>query len=131
PSYVVARGDWLFLAPLSYYTRKAAWDLSPGFETGAYRDFLRPVNAECLFCHAASTQSQPISCEQCHGPADAHGKQPTAPIVNPAKLSRQRRDDVCYQCHLGGDIRILKPGHTESDFRPGMALQDVIAVFSL
>jgi hypothetical protein len=30
-SYVVARGDLLFLAPLSYYSQKGLWDLSPGY----------------------------------------------------------------------------------------------------
>jgi hypothetical protein len=133
-SYVVARGDGLFLAPLSYYTPKAAWDLSPGYAAGAFRDFLRPVTASCVFCHGALPQ-QPfrplaISCERCHGPGETHVKQPAAGIVNPARLSGRLRDDVCYQCHLGGDIRILKPGRTELDFRPGAQLDEVVAVFS-
>jgi hypothetical protein len=32
---------------------------------------------------------------------------------------------------LGGDFRILHPGRAESDFRPGMILEDVVAVFSM
>jgi hypothetical protein len=144
-SYVVARGDSLFLAPLSYYAPRAAWDLSPGYSTGAYRDFLRPVTVSCLFCHAglppvtgsANHYMQPpfralaISCERCHGPGEAHVKLPSAGIINPAKLAGGFRDDVCYQCHLGGDIRILKPGRTELDFRPGARLDDVVAIFSV
>jgi hypothetical protein len=33
-SYVVARGDLLFLTPLSYYSQKGLWDLSPGYAAG-------------------------------------------------------------------------------------------------
>src|ERR1022692_1880035 len=31
-SYAVRRGDYLFEAPLSYYSRTKKWDLSPGYE---------------------------------------------------------------------------------------------------
>jgi hypothetical protein len=132
-SYVIARGDALYLAPLSYYSAKQAWDLSPGFAGGTYRDFLRPVTASCLFCHAGTASVQPaaITCERCHGPGEAHARQPRTAIVNPAKLSAPLRDDVCYQCHLDGDIRILKPGRVEWDYRPGAPLGDVIDIFSL
>jgi len=41
-----------------------------------------------------------IGCENCHGPG---GKHATAPgegaIVNPAKLSIERRSRICAQCH--------------------------------
>src|SRR5439155_20877064 len=72
-SYLIARGERLFMAPLSYYTSKAAWDLSPGFDSGAYRDFLRPVTDSCLFCHTGTARAaDAISCERCHGPGEAH-----------------------------------------------------------
>src|SRR5207245_8606257 len=35
-SYIVRRGDYLFQAPLSFYTRTQKWDLSPGYEFGDY-----------------------------------------------------------------------------------------------
>jgi hypothetical protein len=144
-SYVIARGDALFLSPLSYYSAKAAWDLSPGYATGVFHDFTRPVLAGCLFCHAGMPQptsgtidsqafprSLAIGCERCHGPGALHMKSPSVKtIVNPAKQSSGLRDDVCGQCHLGGDIRILRPGRVEWDFRPGTPLSDVMAVFSL
>lgn len=146
-SYLIARGDALFMSPLSYYTTKGAWDLSPGYGAGAFRDFIRPVVASCVFCHAGLPQpvagtvnryQQPpfralaIGCERCHGPGELHVQQRSAgTIVNPAKLSPELRDDVCHQCHLGGDIRVLRPGKTELDFRPGTYLDDVVAVFSV
>jgi hypothetical protein len=145
-SYVIARGDSLFLAPLSFYTPSASWDLSPGYAAGAYRDFLRPVSISCVFCHAGNPRPasgaanrflQPpfaalaISCERCHGPGEAHAQGASAAIVNPAKLAGQLRDDVCFQCHLGGDIRVIRPGRTEMEFRPGAYLDDTVAIFSV
>lgn len=32
------------------------------------------------------------------------------------------------KCHQGGDVRVLQPGKTEQDFRPGMALDNAIAI---
>ncbi|MBZ5621950.1 MAG: tetratricopeptide repeat protein [Acidobacteriia bacterium] len=146
-SYVVARGDALFLSPVSYYSAKGAWDLSPGYAAGSFREFTRPVTAGCLFCHAGLPQPvagttnryrQPpfralaIGCERCHGPGESHVKAPSAQtIVNPARLQGAARDDVCDQCHLGGDIRILRPKKSELDFRPGLSLADVMAVFAV
>jgi hypothetical protein len=130
-SYVVARGEWLFLSPLSYYSSIQKWDLSPGYAAGLMRDFTRPVTAACLGCHSSLPRSLAIGCERCHGPGEAHAATGGAGIVNPAKLAPQRRDDVCNQCHLSGDIRVPRPGKSEADFRPGMLLDEVVAVFSV
>jgi hypothetical protein len=83
---VVRRGDYLFQAPLSYYTARKAWDLSPNYEV---RDlgFSLPVTADCIGCHTGRTQpvrgrerdgfyqdppvlELAISCENCHGPGE-------------------------------------------------------------
>ena len=124
-SYAVGRGGGLFESPLSYYTARGAWDLSPGYAAGPFRGFTRPVSAACLFCHSGAPQPVAIGCERCHGSGEH------AQFVNPAKLAPGPREDVCYQCHLGGDIRILRAGKTELDFRPGGRLGDTVAVFSL
>jgi predicted CXXCH cytochrome family protein len=50
-------------------------------------------------------------------------------MVNPAKLPGPRRDSICGQCHLSGEMRVPKPGRAEGDFRPGEALADSLAVF--
>jgi hypothetical protein len=52
-------------------------------------------------------------------------------IVNPRKLRNEIRDDVCAQCHLAGDARVLQPGKNYLDFRPGTPLGDVVAIFSV
>src|SRR5262249_25883108 len=57
-SYIVRRGNYLFQAPLSFYSRVDKWDLSPGYEFADY-GFNRPIHAACITCH--SGQPQPIA----------------------------------------------------------------------
>ena len=154
-SYLVAKGDALFVSPISYYKGIRGWDLSPGYESGQFLSFTRPVWNLCASCHAGL--SRPIlgtrnryqvpafrflsvGCERCHGPGELHVRErrENAPlggavdfsIVNPARLPRHLRDDVCKQCHLLGDAQILRPGKTYLDFRPGTSLDNVVSIFS-
>jgi hypothetical protein len=146
-SFIVRRGDHLFQAPLSYYSRTRGWGLSPGYEF-ADLGFNRPIAAMCIACHSGRPQpvaqrngqfldppfrELSIGCESCHGPGRAHiqaggGKQN---IVNPKRLAPARAEDICMNCHQGGDTRILQPGKTALDFRPGQALSDTVAIFKL
>jgi len=41
-SAIVRRGDYLFQAPLSFYSSAKTWGLSPGYEFGDY-GFRRPI----------------------------------------------------------------------------------------
>ncbi len=146
-SFVVQRGDHLFQAPLSFYSRIGKWELSPGYEFADY-GFNRTIAAGCIHCHSGRPQpvakangqyqkvpfaELSIGCENCHGPGRKHIAQGGAKqaIVNPAKLPAERADEICMNCHQAGDTRILQPGKTESDFRPGMVLNDVVAIFKL
>ena len=148
---IIRRGDYLFQAPLSYYSARKAWDFSPNYEV---RDlgFMLPVTADCIGCHTGRTQpvngheglyKDPpvvelgVSCERCHGPGEIHVRErstgilvrgkidPT--IVNPAKLPNWLADNICMNCHEG-DIRSLQPGKTEADFRPGTPLNNTVAI---
>lgn len=155
-TYLVEQGDFLFVSPVSFYSAPRQWDLSPGNEEGSYLDFDRPAPGKCLFCHSggpkpvAGTRNEyarppfailAIGCERCHGPGELHVQQRRRgeplpggverSIVNPAKLSSGRRDDVCAQCHLAGDAHVLRPGKDYGDFRPGTVLDDVVAIFSV
>jgi Tfp pilus assembly protein PilF len=149
---LLLRGDYLFQAPLSYYSKSAQWNLSPGYENGD-QGFNRAIVPGCIFCHGGRqrpiagssgkyenppfTQTS-IGCENCHGPGSAHveamdegesyekGKDPT--IVNPARISSRLSDDICMSCHQEGDTRILQPGKTYQDFRPGTPLDRVLAI---
>lgn len=150
-TYLVKRGDYLFQAPLSYYSRAGKWDLSPGYEFGDY-GFNRPAAAACITCH--SGRPQPVSeqegryrepafrelaigCENCHGPGGLHvaehskGLKAGGSIVNPAKLPARVAEDICMMCHQRGDARILQPGKDYTDFRPGTPLNDTLAIFKV
>lgn len=148
---IARRGDFLFEAPLSYYTKTREWALSPGYEFGDY-GFNRPILAGCISCH--SGQPRPvlnrngqflnppfselaIGCENCHGPGEAHVREmregdseggASHSIVNPAKLSSWLADNICMSCHQTGDAIVLKPGKTYRDFRPGTPLDETLTI---
>ena len=50
-------------------------------------------------------------------------------IVNPAKLTPARRDSVCAQCHLAGEVRVSRAGRDPRSFRPGELLSDYQIAF--
>lgn len=148
-SYFSYRGGALIQTPISWYTQKGIWDLSPGFDEG----MLRGVVGECLFCHSGKAQHvthtvnqyqnppfQPaaISCERCHGPGELHARArtenpasngPDYTIVNPRHLEPHLRESVCQQCHLEGAARVLPRGREMWDFRPGMDLAQFWSVY--
>ena len=153
-SYFIQRDNFLFISPISFYTGASKWGLSPGNDTGLFRGFTRPAGDLCVFCHSGLSRpvsgttnqyEQPnfqilaIGCERCHGPGAVHvAEQRSArpvdnsvsrSIVNPQKLAPRQRDDVCYQCHLAGDARVLQSGKVIGDFRPGKNLNDIVAIF--
>jgi predicted Zn-dependent protease len=58
------------------------------------------------------------------GGSAAHGSQ----IVNPGRLTADLENDICMSCHEAGDARVLKPGKTYQDFRPGTPLDNTFSV---
>src|SRR5207247_9338 len=52
-------------------------------------------------------------------------------IVNPAHLPGWLADNICMNCHQGGDTRILQPGKDYSDFRPGTPLDNTVGIFRI
>jgi predicted CXXCH cytochrome family protein len=154
-SYLAGGNGYLYELPVCWYPGKPGWDLCPGFDT-VNKFLTRDVDDSCLFCHDARVTilspashrfEEPlphgIDCERCHGPGALHAarwKDPPDPppenddtIVNPMKLPKGMRMQVCFQCHLGdsdaGD-RVAKPGRDLLDFRPGLGISDFLDVFS-
>ena len=143
--YLVQNGDHVFQSPLSYYTKRALWDVAPGYEDNPHPDFSRPIALECLLCHSdrplpilntvnryqpAVFASLAISCDRCHGSAEEHLKKPIpGSIINPAKLAASERDSVCEQCHLKGEARIPNPGKQLTDFHAGQRTEDVFTTY--
>jgi len=149
---LVTRDDFLYEAPLSYYSKSHSWALSPGYEFGDF-GFNRPILPACIHCHSGMPRPIPngngrflkppfqelaIGCENCHGPGAAHVHEmregDSAPesadhsIVNPAKLKLWLADNICMSCHQTGDARVLKPGKNYRDFRPGTPLDDTLSI---
>ena len=141
-SYLVEVNGYLFESPATWF-RSFGWDVSPGYAAAPAIDFDRPITQTCLFCHAGDTsfsgadgrrlanpELTSITCERCHGPAGDHLRRPRARnIVNPARLSARARNSVCEQCHIEGEVRVLNPGKSWSDFHPGDELENVMAVY--
>ncbi len=147
---LVKRGDFLFEAPLSLYAKTGGWELSPGYES---RDlgFNRLILPGCLFCHsgrpipvdettakleAAAPAPSAIGCENCHGPGAAHVETMSTKnsplhgpqIVNPGRLTAYLENDLCMSCHEDGDSKVLRPGRSYKDFRPGTPLDDTFSI---
>jgi len=140
---------YLFQMPAAWFAKDQRWRLSPGYELQNHR-FDRAVSPGCVSCHLgdASRHVNPtdnqyqlpladgISCSRCHGPTDAHvaywsendgdnaGKHASADLIHPNRLPPDQANDLCFQCHLQGDVTIYAENKTASSFQPGDRLRD-------
>lgn len=123
-TYLYWDGDRLFELPVSYYTPRNSWCISPGYPTNM-AFFGRQIQSQCIECHGtyARTEDQAekgtvfdksvlfygIDCERCHGAGAAHiafhsahpGEKTGRYILNAARMGRQQRLDACALCHSG------------------------------
>jgi len=134
---------FLYKSPINYFVQKKGWDMSPEYHSPREME-LKPAPPACLFCHASRIQppapgasnrygSAPflqdgVGCERCHGPGREHIQGGGVP-VNPARLTGERRDSVCVQCHLPGEASVSRPGKTLEMYRPGDLLSDYALTF--
>ncbi|NOS99726.1 MAG: tetratricopeptide repeat protein [Phycisphaerales bacterium] len=150
----------IFQLPVCWYTQDGKWAMAPGYERRDQQDFMRPISRDCMFCHNAYPDvphgadafgklpvyprelPQGIGCQRCHGPGQDHVRlagqtdstlgQVRGAIVNPSKLDAQRRDDVCYQCHLQPTVLhtslVRRFGRNDFSYRPGQPLEDYLLV---
>lgn len=145
-SYLVEVDGFVHESPVTWYTAKRQWDMSPGYDAPRHWSFERPARVGCLVCHAgqvavgdtvhkATLPQKAIGCENCHGPGSLHqARHKTKPaptdaddtIVNPAKLAtRELREAVCSRCHLSGAVSVNVRGRTDpTAVRPGRPLTD-------
>jgi Flp pilus assembly protein TadD len=129
-SYVIDRGGFLFESPINWYSQKARWDLSPGFEVANYH-FDRPIRPGCLYCHAnralsvstSINQYRPpifeghaIGCERCHGPGELH-------VIDNGKSFRGAKGDSGLVATGGVDRTIVNPALLEPALRDAVCEQ--------
>ena len=121
--------------------------MAPAYQSTRETPLNLPAFPSCLRCHVSGMRAPlkgtenryptpaflraGVSCERCHGPGAAHVGGAPGAIVNPAKLSPERRDAVCMQCHLEGKVAIERPGRHAYDFRPGESLSDYMRYYVL
>jgi hypothetical protein len=147
----------MYQLPLAWYTQDGEWGMAPGFDRSDHQGVTRRVRRECMFCHNAypdvpagsdlyeSPQVFPeqlpegTGCQRCHGPGAEHVRivfsgelEPEtvrAAIVNPARFSPERRDEICFQCHLRPAVTFFGPRRFQRgdySFRPGEPLSDYL-----
>lgn len=145
-TYLFKEGNFFLESPLTWYTSKQSWGMSPGYDVPVSQGFARMVGTPCLHCHTGLLKpekpafrdvhilEQSISCERCHGPGSLHvarhrenpdwkGDQDRT-IVHPDSLNRNLLESICGQCHLQAEASIHLRGRNHFDFRPGLALTD-------
>jgi predicted CXXCH cytochrome family protein len=144
-SYLFQTDGFLFESPVNWYANKQVWDMAPAYQNAREMPLNLPAYTSCLSCHVSEMQAPAkdtdnrypappflhsgISCERCHGSGTAHAN--GGEIINPAKLTPIRRDEICMQCHLEGKVAIERPGRHAYEFRPGQELTDYVRYFVL
>ncbi len=153
-SYLLKIDGYLTESPVTWYTSRKAWGMSPGFDHAGHSGFARVAEAGCLYCHAGDASPMDgsshqltiheaaIGCERCHGPGQLHVDRRTAAlndltdsepqtlsdidttIINPRHLDRELSDSICGQCHLRSAATAFAPGVRLDDYRPGLNLAD-------
>ncbi len=147
-SYLFETDGFLFESPVNWYANKQMWDMAPAYQNAHEIPLNLPAYTSCLHCHVSGMRPpaggtdnrypEPpfthngVACERCHGSGAEHvNGGASGGIVNPAKLTPARRDDICMQCHLEGKAAIERPGRHAYEFRPGDALSDYVRYFLL
>lgn len=151
----------LVLLPLGWYAENGGyWAMNPGYDRPDNQALRRNVTYDCMFCHNAypgtpavdgdpraapvfSSVPEGIDCQRCHGNGGRHvglarqGAKPEeirAAIVNPSRLTPERRIEVCIECHLETTSSAL-PGaivryeRAPFSYKPGEPLADFMLFF--
>lgn len=145
-TYLYSIGDYLFESPVAWYAASQSYEMKPGLAEMREGPPPLPIQSGCLRCHMSAVQPTDegtlnrykglpflhtgITCEACHGDSVQHvlskGK---AEIVNPARLTAERRDSVCISCHLEGDVSVDRAGRSALNYQPGDSIADFVAYY--
>lgn len=145
-TYLYSIDNFLFESPVAWYGPTQKYDMKPGLSGMRSMPPPLPMQSECLRCHMSSVQPSSqgtinhyqklpflhtgITCEACHGDSAAHVRsRGKSAIVNPGKLTPDRRDSVCIYCHLEGDVHVERAGLSALDYRPGDSISKFLAFY--
>jgi hypothetical protein len=149
-TYHIVEKRWIHTAnaflgpePQSFYDRLWVWN-----ESCLYCHNTRPVKNAKRYDNAVSYRTTVgelgISCEACHGAGELHVRahqnpasrlaqryadEPDPTIVNPARLSAARADEICARCHGGISPRLETWGPSQAD--PYLAGRDLARFWRL
>lgn len=143
-TYLFSQDGFLFESPINWYAQQRVWDMTPNYGATREAPLNLPAFPECLNCHtsdmeppiAGTANRYPnppfahggITCERCHGPAIQHALHGDK-MLNISSLPPRRRDQVCMQCHLEGDVAVERPHQHAYNFRPGDDLSEFVRYF--
>lgn len=160
-TYLFSEQGFLFETPINWYSQEGRWSMTPAYMEAREIPMNLPSFSSCLNCHTSGLQAPApgtdnkfsgppflhggITCERCHGASEGYveGKGPSvnlssmnssgvhSTIVNPAKLSSERRDSICMECHFEGTVVAQQPGKELYQFQPGDRIADYIHYFLL
>ena len=146
-TYLYSKNNYLLESPIAYYPDLKTYDMKPGLEKIDHLPGALTINATCLRCHMSAVQ-QPesgtenryeglpflhlgITCESCHGDTREHiATNGIAGVVNPLKLTPEKRESVCIVCHLEGATNVERSGRSVLVFQPGQEITDYISYFA-
>ncbi len=145
-TYLYGKNGYWLETPVAFYAKLQGYAMKPGAEGMHTMPPALPLNPSCLRCHMSGVAKQVegtdnlyrglpfaqvgITCEGCHGDAREHvATKGAAAVVNPMKLSAERRDSTCIVCHLEGDTSVEQRGKTVLDYKPGDDLRESITYF--
>jgi hypothetical protein len=126
--YLTVLDNDYFILPRMWSVQSRKWR-----EYSVYGWQRRPYVKQCIGCHAVSfdpatkqVAELSVGCEACHGPGAKHAASPSREnIVNPARLSPARSDDVCASCHVRGKD-LSGEYFFPIGWKPGEALADYL-----
>lgn len=117
-SYLLEIDGYLIESPVTWYSARQKWGMSPGFDHPGHSGFSRIAESGCLYCHAGdaspmdgssyqlSIHEAAIGCERCHGSGKLHVERRNAEQSNLATLDAEAsRTEV--------DTSIVNPRHLD------------------
>jgi predicted CXXCH cytochrome family protein len=145
-TYLFQQLGYWFESPVNWYAKRQVWDMAPAYQNARESPLTLRVDPGCLRCHASGVASSlpdarnhyagapfawgAITCEACHGSGAAHaasgGKVHMLAIDS---LEPVRRDSVCLECHLEGQVAVTRKGKKPETFTPGDNLFDYTVYF--